>query len=97
MKFTKEFTFETITKADRGIFIVEFIGNGVSSRAIIKKGRLILKETITVAGHAFYILNEDFEVCSGPKTGLWVDNKFYVVDPVRKEILIPFGSTTKDF
>lgn len=76
---------------------MEFIGNGVSSRAIIKKGRLILKETITVAGHAFYILNEDFEICTGPKTGLWVDNKFYLVDPVRKEILIPFGSITKDY
>lgn len=61
----KEFKFDSITKKERGLFIVEFIGNGISSRAIIKKGRLILLENITVAGHALRILDENLNVCKG--------------------------------
>jgi len=52
VKSIKELNFETITKKDRGVFIIELIGNGLSSRAIIKKGKLVLKEKLTVAGHA---------------------------------------------
>lgn len=96
VKFTKEFTFSTINKVERGVFIVEFIGNGVSSRAIIKKGRLQLRDRITPAGHAIQILNENFELCAGARTGLWLDNKFYAVNE-RKEVLIPFGQTDKLF
>ncbi|CAD8142905.1 unnamed protein product [Paramecium octaurelia] len=96
-KVIKEFEFQTITNIQRGIFIVEFIGNGISSRALIKKGRLQLRETITAAGHRFQIFDENFELCTGEKTGVWIDKKFYNVDQSRKEILIPFGQRDQQF
>ena len=40
-----------------GLFIVELIGNGVSARAVIKKGSLSLVHRSTVAGHLAYILD----------------------------------------
>lgn len=53
VKTVKEFTFDKITAKDKGVFIIEFIGNGITSRAIIRKGRLVLREKQTVAGHVF--------------------------------------------
>lgn len=40
-----------------GLFIVELIGNGVSARAVIKKGSLSFVHRSTVAGHLGYILD----------------------------------------
>ncbi len=42
----------------RGVWIVEFIGNGKSSRALIQKGRLNIVEEQTAAGHAFRVFDE---------------------------------------
>jgi hypothetical protein len=42
----------------RGLFVVEFIGNGKSSRAVVRKGQLRFVERIGVAGHVFTILDE---------------------------------------
>lgn len=46
----QNFTFDNITKKKQGIFIVEFVGSGISSRAFIKKGRLLLIEKTTLSG-----------------------------------------------
>jgi hypothetical protein len=40
-----------------GLFIVEFIGNGMSARAVIKKGSLSIIHKPTIAGHLAYILD----------------------------------------
>jgi hypothetical protein len=57
IKFKKTFSFPQL--AGRvGLFIVEFIGNGVSARAVIKKGSLSLVHRSTIAGHLLYILDE---------------------------------------
>jgi hypothetical protein len=65
VKKVHEFDFKSISARERGVFIVEFIGNGVSSRAIVRKGRLFAREKLTVAGHVFQILDESLEVCKG--------------------------------
>jgi hypothetical protein len=41
------------------MFVIEFIGNGKSSRAIIKKGALTLIKQPTPAGVFAYIVNHD--------------------------------------
>lgn len=70
--------FEFPELADRvGLFIVEFVGNGRSARAVIKKGSLSLIHKSTVAGHLATIIDDSRQVCKGEKTGLWFDNKFY--------------------
>lgn len=43
VKFEKEFEFNTITQQKNGVFMIVFTGNGLQSKAIIKKGRLVLK------------------------------------------------------
>lgn len=80
IKGLKEFTFESISKKERGVFIIEFIGNGMTSRAIVKKGRLTLKEKLTAAGHVYQILDENLEICNGTRTGIWINGRFHQVD-----------------
>lgn len=36
----REYTFEWIQKTERGVFIIDFFGNAISSRAIFYKGKL---------------------------------------------------------
>ena len=57
----------------RGLYIFEFIGNGLSSRAIVQKGNLSLIHKSTIAGHFAFILDEDKNICKGPYTGMWFD------------------------
>ena len=59
------------------MFIVEFIGNGICSRAVIKKGALSFIEIPTLAGHFINILNEDMQICKAKHTGIWLDKRFY--------------------
>ena len=39
-KRTKKLSFQSITNKKQGYFIIEMIGNGIKSRAIIRKGKL---------------------------------------------------------
>lgn len=56
-KFRHVFEFPELD--DRvGLFIIEFISNGYSSRAVIKKGSLSLVVRSTVAGHIAYVLGK---------------------------------------
>eukprot|EP00347_Sterkiella_histriomuscorum_P016748 403352004 len=90
-KFVENFQVPELTDKV-GLFIVEFIGNGMSSRAIIKKGSLSLIHRSTVAGHLAYILDENKNVCSGSKTGLQFDGQFYKADDEKGgKIFIPYG------
>jgi hypothetical protein len=52
----RTFDFPALTK--RGVYVVEFIGNGKSSRALVRKGRLRYIERLSAAGHLFTVLND---------------------------------------
>ena len=54
----------------RGLYVIEFIGNGHVSRAIIQKGNLKCIHKNTVNGKVFYIMNEENKICKGEKTGI---------------------------
>ncbi|EAR85110.2 hypothetical protein TTHERM_00530680 (macronuclear) [Tetrahymena thermophila SB210] len=88
-KFTQTFKFENISKKSQGIFVIEFIGNGVSSRAIIRKGCLVLRQKKTVAGLACQILDQNLQLCEGPNTGIFFQKKYYPLNS-DKEVIIPF-------
>ena len=60
-----------------GLFIFEFVGNGRSARAVVKKGSLSLIHRSTAAGHLAYIIDDSRNICKGDGTGLWLENKFY--------------------
>lgn len=69
------------------------IGNGVSARAVIKKGSLSLVHRSTVAGHLAYILDAKKNICSSEKTGVWFDKKYYPADLESGRIFIPYGKS----
>ncbi|MFO7906818.1 MAG: hypothetical protein R6U98_29450 [Pirellulaceae bacterium] len=52
----REFDFPMCDKA--GVYVIDFIGNGRSSRALIRKGQLRHVVETTAAGHSFTILDE---------------------------------------
>ncbi|MEM9411058.1 MAG: hypothetical protein AAGA30_08090, partial [Planctomycetota bacterium] len=43
----------------QGVFVVDFIGGGQSSRALIRKGRLSMIGSSDVAGQVFYVVDQD--------------------------------------
>lgn len=63
VKHRRNFSFPNITSVKQGVFVLEFLGNGLSARAVIRKGKLLLLERITLAGHCFTLLDEDQVVC----------------------------------
>lgn len=81
-----------------GVFIIELIANGYSSRATIKKGTLSLVHKPTIAGQLAYIVNEDHQICCSEDTGIWLDQQFYKADTEKGgRILIPYEKYTKSY
>ena len=72
-----------------GIYVIELIGNGISSRALLRKGRLTFTERIGSAGHAFRIYNEQGEPL--PDAILWLGGREFPTD-ADGEIRVPFSN-----
>ena len=85
----KKLTLSKIPKK-RGLYIIEFIGNGNVSRAIIHKGGLNIIYKETIYGKLIYILDENNNICKGENTGIWIDKIFYNCKKEDGSILIPF-------
>lgn len=73
-----------------GVFVVELIGGGISSRALIRKGRLRFLERVSSAGHVFRILDEERR--PAPGATLWMGGREYVPDD-DGAIRLPFSSS----
>ena len=56
-RIKRSFKFDSLNKP--GVYIVEFTGNGKSSRAVIKKGNIKHVQNISSAGHEFTLLDDD--------------------------------------
>lgn len=56
IKFKQTFNFPQLSNRV-GTFIIEFIGNGMTARTVIKKGNLSLVHRSTHAGHLMYLLD----------------------------------------
>ena len=89
VEFEEKFDFEQITKTRRGVFIVEFVGDGLSTRALLRKGNLNLVRDSGDEGHEFYILDENNEVCRGVQAKLHLGGKVYEGDAQGK-ICMPY-------
>lgn len=93
IRTARTFKFPQLDK--RGVYVIDFIGNGKSSRAIVRKGQLSLLSRVTFAGHEFTVLDE----AGTPTTdaSLWIAGQTYEpqkdVDgkPTRR-ILVPFST-----
>ena len=50
----------------------------------------------TIAGHLAYVLDENKNICIGPKTGVWFDGEYYPADETKGgKIFIPYGKQQK--
>lgn len=89
-KFKQSFEFEELDNK-KGLFVIEFISNGYSSRAIVKKGALSVIYKQRISGQIAYIIDENREICIGDDTGLYFKNQFFKADPDKSgRILIPY-------
>lgn len=74
---------------DRGVYVIDFIGNGSSSRAVIRKGRLHYLVRTSSAGQVFTVLNSDAEIV--PNATLWLQGHEYKADKTGT-IHVPFST-----
>ena len=78
-----------------GLFVIELIGNGYSSRVIIKKGTLSVIYKQRIAGQIAYVLDDNRDVCIGEDTGIYFGNQFFKANPDKGgRILIPYEKQT---
>ncbi len=78
-------------KGRRGLFVVELIGNGRSSRVVLKIGSLAFVGSPTIAGQVCYLVDENRKVCSGSGTAIWVDNEIFRADTAKGgRIIVPY-------
>lgn len=73
----------------RGVWVVEIIGNGRSSRALIRKGGLQALSRTSVAGEVFTVLDEKNAVVK--EASLWMQGHEYRADE-DGEIVVPFST-----
>ena len=82
-------TFEFPALTGPGVYVVEFIGNGLSSRAVIRKGRLQYLERTGAAGQVLRVLDDEGEQLAGASIRL--GGREYLADETG-EIVIPFST-----
>ena len=81
----RKFEFKSIEKP--GVYVVDFIGNGKSSRVLVRKGRLHPLVVPSAAGIDVMVLNEKQEHVKD--ASLWLDGQTYKADE-KGLISVPF-------
>lgn len=82
----RHFEFPQLSKP--GVYVIDFIGSGRSSRAVIRKGRLRHLVRTTVAGHVFTVLDEQNRPL--PEATLWFAGREYTPNE-QGQIVVPFS------
>ncbi len=85
----KERTFDFPQLKEAGIYVVDFIGNGKSSRAVIRKGQLSYLVQTVPEGHLFQVLDDQQNVLMD--TSLWMAGQHYTSEK-DGTILVPFST-----
>jgi len=84
---TETFRFDSL-KGKRGVWVIELIGNGISSRALVKKGELQPLTRTTVGGELVAVIDEANQPV--PKAAAWFGGRKYDADE-NGFILLPFS------
>ncbi len=71
--------FEWPARGKRGVWVVDFIGNGHKSRAVLHLGDLRATERLTSAGHEFTVMDEANRRLTNAT--LWMAGREYTPDP----------------
>ncbi|MDX1963407.1 MAG: hypothetical protein SFX18_09655 [Pirellulales bacterium] len=83
--------FEFPQLKQRGVYVIDFIGNGRASRALIRKGKLQFISRQSVAGQIFTILDEQNQIV--PNATIWHGGTLYTAND-KQEIVLPFSNQT---
>ena len=83
----RHFDFASLNK--RGVYVIDFIGNGKSSRALIRKGKLRYLVRTGVAGQVFKVFDELNKAV--PTATLWLAGALYTPDK-DGAIVAPFSA-----
>ena len=76
----QKYKLDFIKNFKRGVYVVNFLGDGVSSRAVLRRGKLRLIKEMTRKGYLCYIIDENGEICKEKNTGFYVNNEFFKAD-----------------
>jgi hypothetical protein len=88
LRHRESFTFNSL-KDRRGVWVLEFIGNGISSRALVRKGKLQYASEPTPGGKLVTILNEKNELIAD--ASIWFGGNQYEANDAGK-VLLPFST-----
>ena len=83
----RHFEFAELNKP--GVYVIDFIGNGKSSRVLVRKGKLRFVSRTSAAGHVFTVLNEKNEHLKA--ASLWLGGHEYTADKDGL-ITVPFSN-----
>ncbi len=86
-RIRRKFEFPDINRS--GVFVVEFIGNGKSSRALVRKGDFRILQRVGAAGHVFTILDEQNRKVNS--AAIWLAGHEYQAD-TNGLIALPFST-----
>jgi hypothetical protein len=75
-----------------GTFVIELIGGGKSSRALVRKGSLRYVERLGAAGHAFTVFDEEGQRV--PTATLWMGGREYRPD-AQGTIHVPYTASPR--
>lgn len=86
-RHVERFTFPELKQS--GLYVVEWVGNGVSSRALIRKGRLRFMQRPGAAGQVFTVFDDAGRKLDGAT--LWMAGQYYRAD-ADGSITVPFST-----
>ncbi len=86
-KINRHFEFPELSR--RGVYVVDFIGNGKSSRALIRKGRLRYVTRQSTVGQVFQVLDESNRPL--PDAQLLLANQEFTANQ-QGEITLPYSN-----
>jgi hypothetical protein len=75
-------------KGRRGAWVIEFIGGGRSSRALVRKGQWQIIQQTGPAGDLLTIVDEAYAPVKD--AAVWLDGRKFTVDPKSGTITVPF-------
>ncbi len=90
LRTTRQFRFPEL-RGKRGAWIIEVIGGGRSSRALIRRGGYSLLQSPGPGGDLLRVLDENARVVTNAVA--WLDGRRWEADPQDGRIQIPFTAT----
>jgi len=95
-RIRKTIELNQIPKDQPGVYLIELLGDGISSRIIIKKGKLNLIYRNTTKGILCQIINEKNEILKDIKTFLWYNDIKFSCEPNEGLIILPYKILSKN-